>query len=320
MFYMNKTVLVTGGAGFVGSNFVEELVRRGSKVRVPLHKRPLPIKSDGVTTVSADLTKMEDCLAVCKDVDYVVHSAGAVSAAGVTASNPMAVITTNLILTAQMMQAAWIAGAERFVLLGSSTVYPAADHPIKEEEMWGGPTHPTYFAYGWMRRYLERLAEFVATKSKMKIALVRPTAVYGRYDDFDPVTSHVIPALIRKSIERLDPYEVWGTGDEVRDFMHVTDMVQGSLLALEKLATCDPVNLGYGQSFTIKDVVNLILKHTGYTNAKVVFNSSKPTTIPFRMVDISKAKQTLGFKPKVSLEDGLADTIQWYQGTLKNRA
>lgn len=313
MFYRDKKVLVTGGTGFVGTNFLEELVRQGARIRVPVHHRPLRIKSELIEAVPADLSRLEECEKVCKGMQYVVHCGGAVSAAAVTNSNPMAVITTNLVVTSQMLQAAWSMGVERFMLPGSTTVYPAAERPIKEEEIWTGPTYPTYFAYGWMRRYLERMAEFVAQKSPMKIALLRPTAVYGRHDDFDPVRSHVIPALIRKAVERMNPYEVWGTGDEVRDFFHITDMVSGCLLALEKHATGDAINLGYGKGFTIKDVVRIILQEAGHDQAKVVFNSSKPTTIPFRVVDITKARTVLGWEPKVSLEEGLADTIKWYQ-------
>jgi GDP-L-fucose synthase len=313
MFYKDKKVLVAGGTGFVGTNFVEELVRQGARVRVPVHRRPLRVKSELIETVEADLSRVEDCERVCKGMQYVVHCGGAVSAAAVTNSNPMAVITINLVVTSQMLQAAWSQGVERFMLPGSTTVYPAAERPIKEEEIWTGPTYPTYFAYGWMRRYLERMAEFVAEKSLMKIALLRPTAVYGRHDDFDPVRSHVIPALIRKAAEGMNPYEVWGTGDEVRDFFHISDMVSGCLLALEKHATCEAINLGYGRGFTIKDVVQTILKESGHDKAKVVFNSSKPTTIPFRVVDITKARTVLGWEPKVTLEAGLADTIKWYR-------
>ena len=314
MFYKNKSILVTGGTGFVGTNFLEELVRlEPKKIRVPVHRRPLRVKSELIEAVRVDLSRLEDCESVCKGVDYVIHAGGAVSAAAVTNSNPMAVITTNLVVTSQMLQAAWTMNVERFLLPGSTTVYPAAERPIREEEIWNGPTYPTYFAYGWMRRYLERMAEFVAQKSQMKIALLRPTAVYGRHDDFDPVRSHVIPALIRKAVERMEPYEVWGSGDEIRDFFHITDMVRGCLLALEKHATCDAINLGYGKGFAIQDVVRIILKETGHQNAKVVFNTSKPTTIPFRVVDIEKARTVLGWEPRVTLEQGLADTIKWYQ-------
>jgi GDP-L-fucose synthase len=313
MFYKDKKVLVTGGTGFVGTNFVEELVKQGARVRVPVHRRPLMVKSDLVEAVPADLTQLDDCLKVCKDIQYVVHAGGAVSAAGVTVSNPMAVITTNLIVTVQMLQAAWMTNIERFLLLSSATVYPPADHAIKEEEIWSGPTHPSYFAYGWMRRYLERMSEFIVQKSKMKIALVRPTAAYGRWDNFDPVTSHVVPALIRKAVQQLDPFEVWGSGDEVRDFVHVTDVVRGGLLCLEKYATGDAVNIGYGTSFTVKDVVRIVLQAAGHDKARIQFDASKPTTIPFRMVDITKAREKLGFEPQMTLEQGLTDTLNWYK-------
>ena len=159
---------------------------------------------------------------------------------------------------------------------------------------------------------VERLAEYVVSKSQMKIAIVRPTAVYGPLDNFDPVRAHVIPALILKAVERMDPYEVWGTGEEVRDFLHVRDLARGCLLMLEKYAECDPVNIGYGQVVTVREIVRLILDAADYGDAEIVFNSTRPTAIPFRMVDTSKAKRILGFEPEITLEDGLAGTIEWY--------
>ncbi len=312
MFFNGKSVLVTGGSGFVGTHFVQELLNQGARVRVTVHKRTLVIKDQSIETVNADLTRQEDCQAAMRGIDYVVHAAGAVSASGTTAIEQMPAITTNLILTSQMLQAAWAGQVERFLLFSSSTGYPVADHPVKEEEMWSGPMHSSYFGYGWMRRYLERLGEFVTSKSKMKIALVRPTAVYGRWDNFDPRTGHVIPALIRRALKKENPYVVWGSGNEVRDFLHITDFVHGCLLLLEKHATCDPVNIGYGKGSTIKEIVTIILKAAGNENAVVKYDNTRPTTIPFRMVDISKAKKLLGFEPMVSLEEGLADTVKWY--------
>lgn len=316
MFYKNKLVLVTGGTGFVGTHIVEQLLKQGAKVRVPIHKRPLILKDKQIETISADLTQLQDCLKVCKGVNYIFHAAGAVAAAAITTGNPMSAITTNLILTAQMLQAAWASDVERFLLFSSSTAYPVADYPIKEEEMWNGPTHPSYFGYGWMRRYLERLGEFVASKSKTKVAILRPTAVYGRFDNFDPATSHVIPALIRKAVEKRNPYEVWGSGEEMRDFLHVSDLAYASLLLLEKDPECDPVNIGYGKAVTIKDIVKIILKAAGHEKAEIIFDTSKPTTIPFRMVDTSKAKKILNFKPSISLDVGLKDTVDWYASTI----
>jgi GDP-L-fucose synthase len=325
VFYKDKIVVVTGGTGFVGTNFVEELVRRGAKVRITLHQRPPRLAMEGVEIIRADLTRPEDCLAAMEGVDYVIHAAGPVTGAAVTSGAAklpvkMPGIPINLTLGANVLQAAWTMNVQRFLLLGSTSIYPVVARPIREEEGWDEPVHPSYFGYGWMRRYLERLAEYVAGQSAMKIAIVRPTAVYGRWDNFDPQTSHVVPALVRKAVERMAPYEVWGTGDEVRDFLHVTDLVQGGLAALEKHAVCDPVNLGYGQSFTIRQLVQATLNAAGYSDAKIVFNSSKPTTIPVRIVDISKARKALGFEPRVSLEQGLADTVQWYRTTAAGRA
>jgi len=310
MFYKGKVALVTGGTGFVGTHIVQELLRHEARVRVPIHNCPLIIKDERIETIKADLTKYEDCLAVVDGVDYIFHAAGCVDSAA--AGTLMAGITTNLVLTAQMLQAAWEENVERFLLFSSSTGYPEANYPIKEEEMWTGPTHPTYFGYGWMKRYLERLSEFVASKSKMKISIIRPTAVYGRWDNFDLRTCHVIPALIRKAVERYDPYEVWGSGEEVRDFLHISDFARACLLMLEKYATGDPVNIGYGKVVTVKDIVLTILKVAGNEKAEVIFDSTKPTTIPYRAVDTTKAKKILDFEPWISLEEGLTDTVNWY--------
>lgn len=317
MFYKNKTVLVTGGTGFVGSHFVQELVNRGSNVRVPLHQRPPRIQNGTIDYISADLLNAEDCMKVCKGVDYVFHAAGAVSAAGTTVSNPMSAITTNLILTARILEAAWSQGVKRALVFSSGTTgYPDADYPVKEEDMFDAHPPDVYFGYGWMRRYIELLSQFVASKSDMKLAICRPTAVYGSHDDFDPKTGHVIPALIRRAVERENPYVVWGTGEEVRDFLHISDLVNGCLLLLEKHAVADPVNIGYGKTTRIKEIVRIILRAVGHQDVDVEFDASKPTTIPIRMVDTSKATRLLGFEPQISIKDGLRKTIQWFQDSI----
>ena len=314
-FYRDKLWLVAGGSGFIGTAITQALLAEGGRVRIPVHRRAPIVQDPAIETMSADLTCQEDCLRVMDGVDGVFHAAGAVSAAGVTTGrNPLAPITTNLILTTQLFQAAWTAGVDRFMMFSSSTAYPVTAHPVREEELWDGPTHPSYFGYGWSRRYMERLAEFVAKQSKVKVAIVRPTAVYGPHDNFDPATSHMIPALIRKAVERLNPFEIWGTGDEVRDNLHVEDLARGCLLALEKHAVADPINIGLGQSATVRETAEIILRAAGHTGADLRFDASKPTTIPVRLVDISKARRLLGFAPRYSLEDGLGQTVAWYRG------
>ena len=311
MFFASRLSLVTGGAGFIGTHLAKALLEHGGRVRLALHRRAPIVSDPRIETVHVDLTRQEDCLAAMQGVDLVFHAAGAVSGVGAGADQAMAGITTNLSLTAQVLQAAWAAGVERILIFSSSTVYPAREHPVREDEAEGAP-HPSYLGYGRMRRYFEHLAEFVASRSSVKVALVRPTAVYGPHDNFDPATSHVVAALVRRAVAKLDPFEVWGTGDEVRDFLHVEDFARGCLLAMEKHAACDPINIGYGSPVTIRRIVDIILEAAGHTKADVRFDASKPTAIPVRLVDTSKAKRLLGFEPRISIESGLRDLVRWY--------
>ena len=311
MFFASRLSLVTGGAGFIGTHLAKALLEQGGRVRLALHRCSPNVHDPRIETVHADLTRQEDCLKAVQGVDLVFHAAGASSGVGAGADQAMAGITTNLNLTAQVLQAAWTAGVERILIFSSSTVYPACDHAVREDEAEGAP-HPSYLGYGRMRRYFEHLAEFVASRSGVKVALVRPTAVYGPHDNFDPATSHVVAALVRRAVAKLDPFEVWGTGDEVRDFLHVEDLARGCLLTMEKHAACDPINIGYGSPVTIRRVVDIILEAAGHSEADVRFDASKPTAIPVRLVDTSKAKRLLGFEPRISIESGLTDLVRWY--------
>ncbi len=157
----------------------------------------------------------------------------------------------------------------------------------------------------------------LSKKSDLKVAICRPTVVYGSYDDFDPSTSHVIPALIKRAIDKENPYVVWGSGEEIRDFLHVKDLVRGCLLLLEKNANSDPVNIGSGREYKIKEIVKIILDLTDNKDIKIEFDNTKPTTIPTRKVNVTKAKEKLGFEMKISLEEGLKETINWYKTNTK---
>jgi GDP-L-fucose synthase len=225
-------------------------------------------------------------------------------------------IRRNLILTANMLQAAWAEGVKKIVIFGSSTGYPAYHHPVKEEEMWLDEPPPAYLGYGWMRRYLEKLGEYVSRQSECTVVIIRPSAVYGPGDNFMENTSHAIPALIKRAIQRENPYVVWGSGDEVRDFIYVSDFARACLLALEKGTHFDPINIGAGKATTIRDIVGFILEAVGHNNVPVLFDRTKPSTIPFRMIDIEKARLLLEFEPRISLKQGIRDTVQWYRNTL----
>lgn len=317
-FYAGRTVLVTGGTGFVGRHLVEALHRKAARVRVPLHRRPLPADLGYVEAVRADLSSEDECARVLDGVDYVFHAAGVSAGAGVGAGGVMSSIVTNLVLTARVLDAVFKQRVERCLVFSSSTVYPDVAHAVTEDEAWSGPPHEAYFGYGWMRRYFERLGQFVQAKSETQVAIVRPTAVYGRHDNFDPSTSHFVPALIRRAVERRVPYEVWGTGDEFRDLLHVTDLAQGCLLALEKYACGDPVNIGAGQVVSVADVVNCVLDAASH-HVQPVFTGTLAQAIRGRRIDCTKARREFGFVPTVTLADGLSDTVRWYQTSVLGR-
>ncbi|MBC7907955.1 MAG: NAD-dependent epimerase/dehydratase family protein [Rhodospirillaceae bacterium] len=314
-FFRGQRCLVAGGTGFVGCHFVEALLAAGAQIRVPVHHRPPLVQDERIEYIAADLAQREDCLRVMDGMDMLIHAAGSVGAAGVAPQDALLGMGTNLNLTANLLWAAWGAGISRALVFSSSTGYPAADHAMAEDEFWEGDVHPSYHGYGWMRRYVERLAEFTAQRSKLHVCIVRPGAIYGRHDNFDPRCGHVVPSLIRRAEARENPFEVWGTGDEVRDLLHVRDFVRGCLLALEKSGNCDPINIASGQGTSVRELVTRVLAASAH-RPDIVFDPSRPTAIPIRLMDIAKARRLLGFAPTISLADGLADTVQWFREAL----
>lgn len=315
-------MLVAGAAGLIGANLVEELVRRGAQVRATIHRRRPVIKDSRIQYIHCDLATKQDCQRAIDGVECVFLCAANTSGAHVVATNPLAHVTENILINAQMLEAACLAKVKRFLFMSSSTVYPAVTHPVKEDEAFVGDPHESYFGSAWMKRYFEKLAEFYYRRYGLGVVLIRPTNVYGPYDKFDFETSHVLPALIRRAVEKQNPFEVWGDGTAVRDFIYVADMVDALLDAMERCLDCEAVNIGSGQPITIKECVEIILKLASHADAEVIYDTSKPTTIPVRIVDLTKARTLLSFQPKVSFEEGLRRTIAWYQestGTLKEQ-
>lgn len=314
-YYKDKRVVVTGGTGFVGGYFVEALLELGAQVVVPVHNRPLTVGNDRIEAIPCDLEVEEDALKICEGADCLFHCAGPVGAAGIGPEKLMHGISKGLSLLMKTLHAAWVKKVGRVLIFGSSTGYPALDHPVKEDEFWTGDVYPGYLGYGWMRRYMERVGEFMQRDSDTDVTIVRPVAIYGPRDNFDPKTCHVIPALINRAVAGENPYVVWGKADVVRDFLHVKDFVRGCLLAMEKLPCAEPVNIAYGKQTTVGEVVEAILKAAGREDAIVEYDETKPTALPFRMADTTKAREELGFEPSISLEEGLADTVSWYKKT-----
>ena len=314
--FKGSKVLVTGAGGFLGTNMAKRLVEEGSYVRGTLHTRSPQFEHQKLEYVKADLTEMEDCRRVVEGMDYVFMCAANTSGAAVLATQTLAHVTPNVVMNAQMLEASYQAKVKKFLFISSSAAYPpSGDRPVSEPEMFAGEPYEAYFSVGWMKRYGEVLCRIYSEKIKdpMKTVVVRPSNVYGPYDKFDFERSHVTAALIRKVIERHDPLEVWGTGEDVRDLIYVDDFIDAVMLAMARLDRFDPVNIGYGRGCQVRDVLTTLLDVDKYHNAKVVVNPTKPSMIPIRLVDVSKAQAVLGFKAMTNLRDGLKHTIEWYR-------
>ncbi len=310
---------MAGGAGFVGANLIGRLVACGARVRATLHKCPAVIIDENIEYIHADLTRKDDCQQVVDGMDYVFMCAANTSGAAVIASTPLVHVTPNIIMNAQILEAAYFAKVKKFVFISSNAAYPpSGDRYIKEEEMFDGDPFDTYFGVGWMKRYTEILCRMYSEKLRnpLKTVVIRPSNIYGPYDDYDFATSHVMAAMIRRVVERHNPIEVWGTeGTDTRDLIYIDDFIDALLLATEKLETFEPVNIAFGKGYSLKEIIQMIIEIDGYENAQVVYDPSKPSMIPIRLIDNTKAEKLLGFKPKTDLMKGIRKTIGWYRKT-----
>lgn len=317
--FSGKKILVTGGAGFVGSNLLATLLDSGAILRATLHESPEVIRDQRIEYVKADLLKAGDCAACCEGIDIIFHCAAVTSGAAVIAEKPLSHLTPNVIMNTQLMEAAHAQGISHFVFISSNTVYPLTEHAVVEEEACG-EFFDKYFIVAWMKYFTEKVCEMYSTKIRkpMSTLVLRPANLYGPRDDFEWETSHVLPALIRKAAERMNPYPVWGDGNDIKDFLYIDDFIEGMIIAVQKQMTADGkpfdvFNLSSGQGYRLRDLIDIIIELEGYPDAKIEYDASKPTMIPKRIVDPGKAEKVLGWRPRTDIRTGLSKTLTWYK-------
>ncbi|WP_041589408.1 NAD-dependent epimerase/dehydratase family protein [Thermoanaerobacterium thermosaccharolyticum] len=312
-FWIDKRVVITGGAGFLGSYVVEKLQERGCKnIFVPRSK-------------DYDLTKEKSIIDLLNDTNpnMIIHLAAVVGGIGANRENPGSFFYKNLMMGTQLIEQARLHDVDKFVAIGTICAYPKyTPVPFKEEDLWNGYPEETNAPYGLAKKMMLVQSQAYRQQYGFNSIYLLPVNLYGPRDNFDPKTSHVIPALIKKCIDAVnegkDEIVVWGTGNATREFLYVEDCAEAIVLAAEKYNSSDPVNIGSGFEISIKDLVNLIAELTGF-KGKIVWDATKPDGQPRRLLDTSKAEKNFGFKAKTDFREGLKKTIEWYRESIKNR-
>jgi GDP-L-fucose synthase len=306
-FWQDRRVIVTGGAGFLGSYVVEKLKERGgNNIFVPLVE-------------DYDLTKEKNIIKLYQDypADIVIHLAAVVGGIGANRENPGKFFYDNLVMGAMLMEYARQFKVDKFVAIGTICAYPKfTPVPFKEEDLWNGYPEETNAPYGLAKKMMLVQSQAYRAQYVFNSIFLLPLNLYGPRDNFNPKSSHVIPALIRKFMEAIEEGReevvVWGTGKPTRGFLYVEDAAEGILLATEKYSKSDPVNLGIDLEIAIKDLAELISRLTGF-KGKISWDRSKPDGQPRRRLDTTRAEREFGFKARMDFEEGLKRTIEWYK-------
>lgn len=310
-FFENKRVVVTGGAGFLGSYVVEGLRKQGCKyIGVPRSKE-------------YDLVKMDDIVRMYDDMrpDIVIHLAAVVGGIGANQAHPGEFFYKNLMMGVQLIEQARLHNIEKFVAIGTVCAYPKfTPVPFKEEDLWNGYPEETNAPYGLAKKMLLVQSQAYRAEYGFNSIFLLPVNLYGPGDNFDPSTSHVIPALIKKCVDAVengaDHIVCWGTGNVSREFIYAADAAEAILLATQYYNGPEPINIGSGFEITIKQLAEKIANLTGFTG-QIRWDASKPDGQPRRCLDVSKAKEYFGFEAKTPFDEGLKATIEWYKANQK---
>lgn len=314
-FYAGKKVLVAGGTGMIGTCMVNKLLQKGCEVTVASldsKKYAEKLFGRGVKFIQTDLTDFENCLKVTKRQELVFNLVGIKGSVGIGQSKAASFLVPMLRFQTNLMDASFKNDVAGFLFASSICAYPKSNKPKIEDSVWDGQPKQNDRIPGLAKRIGEVQGEAYLNEFGWKaVKIVRPSNVYGPFDNFNQNTAQVIPALISRMVSGEDPVKIWGDGTAVRDFIFVTDVVEGMLLALEKAPSCMPINLGSGKGVKIKNIAQIIADNV-QNKPKLIWDKSKPLGDPVRVLSMKRAGDLLNFQAKTSLDEGIRKTVEWY--------
>jgi len=311
----NKNVLVAGGTGLVGTNLTLSLKENGTNILSTFFSKKPSVFPKAYERF--DFTKFKDCMEATKDRDYVFICAAITSGIKRRKKFPTAFVLPNLQIYAGLLEACSRNKVQKVMLISSSTVYHETTYPVRENEFdLNKSPYDSFLGIGWVNRYVEQLAKLYYKEHGLNIGIVRASYIYGPYDNFDDEKSHVVPALIKRALNEEVPYVVWGDGHEVRDFIYVKDLIGDILDVFSSSYICDPINVGSGKGLTIREAVRDILDVSRH-NVEPQYDETKPTSIPYRVLNIEKFQSIFRKKKRTSFREGIENTINWYKSTIK---
>ena len=315
--YKNKKVLVAGGTGTIGIPVVERLIELQAEVTVVSMDSPeyaRVVLGDEVSFMQSDLTNFDNCLRVTRGQDYVFNLVGIKGSVGIGETKVASYFVPMLWYQTNLMEASFRNGVSRYLFVSSICVYPQSSVPKEEESMWDGLPKQNDRVPGLAKRIGEIQGEtYLKQYGWDAVRIVRPSNVYGPFDDFNAATAQVIPALIRRMLDGENPIKVWGDGSAVRDFIFSEELADWLLVAVEKAPPCVPINLGSGKGTTIKELAETIAQCVPEP-PRIEWDKTKPSGDPVRILSIEKAEELLGFKLKTELKEGIEKTVAWYLG------
>lgn len=313
-FYKGKKCLVTGGTGLIGRPLSEMLLEAGAEVTIISLDDPSRAPK-GSTFLQLDLRELSNCMQACNGQEIVFHLAGVKGSPAMTRDRPASFFVPTISFNTNMMEAARLCNVERYLYTSSIGVYAPMD-VFHEDDVWSGFPSPNDKFAGWAKRMGELQAEAYKIEYNWnKISIVRPANVYGPYDNFNPESCMVIPALISRIGNGEDPLRVWGDGSALRDFIYSKDVARGMMFVVEK-GINKPVNLGSGVGVSIREIVETIKSHDMFRLVEIEWDTSKPSGDKIRIMD-TKRMESYGFSPKTSIKEGISETIDWYLKNLK---